>query len=154
MVIIMDFIKAFAVHFVALLSLCAGALSLITAVFGEINYEWGGKSGIGWHAIYLSSGAGKRESSIISGILSLAFGSLLLLVAVEEFRPASYPLLLIGFWVGAALLMLVFKYATRSVEAAESVVTRSAIIIINVLLVSLFLIALVCLGQFVWRVWL
>ena len=150
----MHFIKAFAVHFVSLLFLCAGALNLITAGFRDINYEWGGKSGIGWHAIYISSGAGKRKSAIIGGILSLAFGSLLLLVAVEEYRPASYPLLLVGFLVVAALLIFVFKYSTRSVEVAESLITRSAIIIVNGLFASLSLIALVCLAQFVWRVWL
>jgi hypothetical protein len=74
----MDFLKAFAIHFVAFLSLFAGALNLITTFFGDIEYQWGGKSGSGWYSIYSSSGTNNRKLSIIGGVLSLAFGSVLL----------------------------------------------------------------------------
>jgi hypothetical protein len=141
----MELMQSFAVHFLAIILLCFGTLGLIAATFGNVALDYRDSF------FSLASETGNRKLDAFIGLLCLFFGSVIMRVAVQEFRPASYFLLLLGVFLIAAYFIVMFKYLTGSIEAFESALAKCMIITANGLLISLVLVALFSLGQYLWR---
>ena len=141
----MEYLRALSVHFAALVLLIMGAMGLLFAAFGNISIER--------EMVFLSIGSEteSRKLNAFLGILCLVVGSGILWLAVREFRPPSYALLLIGSSVLVAAVMLMFKLMLRSVEAMESVMAKSVLFLVNGLILGLLLAAVFYLGQYFWR---
>ena len=141
----MDLVQSFAVHFLAILLLCFGILGLLNAIFGNVALD------IGDHFFSLVSETGNRKLDALIGLFCLFFGLVISWVAVQEFRPSSYSLLLLGLFLIATCFIVMFKYLTWSVEAFESPFGKYMIIVANGMLIVLVLIALFSLGEYLWR---
>lgn len=137
--------QSFAVHLLAIILLCFGILALITAIFGDIALDYRDSF------FSLVSETGSRKLDAFIGLLSFFFGLVILRVAVQEFRPASYALLLLGLFFVVSYFIAIFKYLTRSVEAFESALGKYMIYTANGLIIILVLVALFSLGQYLWR---
>jgi hypothetical protein len=142
----MEYLRALSVHFAALILLFMGAMGLLSASFGNISIER--------EMVFLSIGSeiGSRKLNALLGILCFIVGGGILWLAVREFRPPSYALLLIGSSILIAILMLTFKLMLRSVEAMESIMAKGVLFLVNGLILSLLLTAVFYLGQYFWRV--
>jgi hypothetical protein len=92
-----------------------------------------------------------RRLNALLGCLCLLAGGGVFLLAVREFRPPSYALLLAGFTGSVALVMIMFKLVFRSVEATESVLGKGVLFLVNGLILGLMLMAVFCLGEYFWR---
>src|SRR3712207_6552724 len=110
----MEYVKALSVHFAALVLLFTGVMGLIFASFGELSYE----SEMSFFSV--TSEFRSRRLNALLGSLCVVAGGGVLLLAVREFRPPSYPLLLLGSSGGVCLVLLTFRLAFRSPEAMES----------------------------------
>ncbi len=141
----MEYVRALSVHFAALLLLFMGAMGLLSAIFGNLSFE----TGRSFFSIGAESGGRKRNTFL--AILSLVVGSGILVLAVREFHPPSYMLLLVGSFILVATVMLMLKVTLRSVEAMESVVAKGIFVLVNGLILSLLLAAVFYLGQYLWH---
>jgi len=141
----MEYVRALSVHFAALLLLFMGAMGLLSAIFGNLSFE----TERSFFSIGAESGGRKRNAFL--AILSLVLGGGILVLAAREFRPPSYMLLLVGSLILVATVMLMLKVTLRSVEAMESVVAKGIFVLVNGLILSLLLVAVFYLGQYLWR---
>ena len=141
----MEYVRALSVHFAALLLLIIGAMGLLSAIFGNLSFE----TERSFFSIGAESGGRKRNAFL--AILSLVVGGGILVLAAREFRPPSYMLLLVGSLILVATVMLMLKVTLRSVEAMESVVAKGIFVLVNGLILSLLLVAVFYLGQYLWR---
>ncbi len=141
----MEYVRALSVHFAALLLLFMGAMGLLSAIFGNLSFE----TERSFFSIGAESGGRKRNAFL--AILSLVLGGGILVLAAREFRPPSYMLLLVGSLILVATVMLMLKVTLRSVEAMESVVGKGIFVLVNGLILSLLLVAVFYLGQYLWR---
>ncbi len=141
----MEYIRALSVHFAALLLLFMGATGLLSAIFGNLSFET--------ERSFLSIGAesGGRKRNAFLAILSLAAGGGILVLAVREFRPPSYTLLLVGSLILVTAVMLMLKVTLRSVEVMESVAAKGILLFVNGLIFGLLLVAVFYMGQYLWR---
>lgn len=142
----MEYVRALSVHFAALLLLFSGVTGLISASFGNVSFE----SERTFFCIV--SETGSRKSSALLGTLCLLAGGGVFLLAVREFRPPSYPLLLLGALSGVALVLLMFRQMFRSAEAMESRLAKGALLLANGLILGLLLMAAFYVGGYLWRV--
>ncbi len=141
----MEYVKALSVHFAALVLLFTGAMGLISASFGELSHESEGS-----FFSVTPAFRGRGLNALLGSLCVLAGGGVLLL-AVREFLPPSYPLLLLGSAAGVCLVTLMFKLALRSPEAMESAPAKGALFLVNGLILGLLLLAAVYLGAYLWR---
>jgi hypothetical protein len=141
----MEYVWALSVHFAALVLLFTGAMGLIAASFGDLSYE----SEMSFLSI--TSEIRSRGLNALLGSLCVLAGGGVLLLAVREFRPPSYPLFLLGSLGGICLVLLMFKLAFRSPEAMESALTKGILFLVNGLILVLLLLAAICLGAYLWR---
>lgn len=141
----MEYIRALSIHFAALLLLFMGAMGLLAAAFGNLSFET--------ERSYFSIGAerGSRKWNAFLAVLCLVVGGGILALAVREFRPPSYALLIVGSLTLAAVLLLLLKATLRSVEAVESVVGKGTVFLVNGVILGLLLLAVFYLGQYLWR---
>ena len=137
--------QSFAVHFLAIILLCFSIMGLITAIFGNIAFDYRDSF------FSLVSETGSRKLDAFIGLLCLFFGLVILRVAMQEFRPFSYPLLLLGAFLIVGYFIAMFKYLTRSVESSESALARGMIFTANGLVIVLVLVALFSIGQYLWQ---
>jgi hypothetical protein len=72
-------------------------------------------------------------------------------LAVREFRPPSYVLLVSGSLILVALMAMMLKATLRSVEAMESVAGKGTIWLVNGSILGLLLMAVFYVGQYLWR---
>ncbi|HLL77522.1 MAG TPA: hypothetical protein VK421_19860 [Pyrinomonadaceae bacterium] len=141
----MEYVWALSVHFAALALLFTGAMGLIAASVGDVSYE----SEMSFFTI-TSEVRGRKLNALLGSFCVLAGGGVLLL-AVREFRPPSYPLFLLGSLGGMCLMLLMFKLALRSPEAMESAMAKGILFLVNGLILALLLLAAACLGAYLWR---
>ena len=120
-------------------------MGLLSAIFGNLSFE----TERSFFSIGAESGGRKRNAFL--AILSLVLGGGILVLAAREFRPPSYMLLLVGSLILVATVMLMLKVTLRSVEAMESVVAKGIFVLVNGLILSLLLVAVFYLGQYLWR---
>jgi hypothetical protein len=141
----MEYIRALSVHFAALVLLFSGVMGLISASFGDISFES--------ERSFLSivSETRSRRLNALLGALCVLTGGGALLLAVREFRPPSYPLLLLGSLGGLSLVALMFKLMFRSVEAMESTLAKGTLLLANGLILFMLLMAAFYLGAYLWR---
>ena len=140
----MEYVWALSVHFAALVLLFTGATGLIAATFGDVSYE----SEMSF--ISFTSEIRSRGLNALLGSLCMLAGGGVLLLAVREFRPPSYPLFLLGSSGGVCLVLLMFKLAFRSPEAMESKLAKGTLFLVNGLILVLLLLAAVCLSTYLW----
>jgi hypothetical protein len=141
----MEYVRALSVHFAALLLLFSGATGLLSAFLGDVSFEsertfFCVESGI----------RGRRLNALLGSVCVLAGGGVLLL-AVSEFRPPSYPLLLLGSAAGVCLVVLAFRLMLRSAEAMESTFAKCALLLVNGLILALLVAAAFYLCEYLWR---
>ncbi len=141
----MVYFRALSVHFAGLVLLTSGAMALINAYFGDITFE----SERALLSI-VSETRSRRWSALLGSLCVLAGGGVLLL-AVREFRPPSYPLFLLGSLAGVSLVALTFKLMFRSAEAMESAPAKGALLLVNGLILVMLLMATLYLGAYLWR---
>lgn len=141
----MEYVRALSVHFAALALLFSGVTGLVSAAFGDVSFE-SEKT----YLSIVSDGRGRRSQALLGSLCVLTGGGILLL-AVREFRPPSYPLLLLGSLGGVSLVVLMFKLMFRSVEAMESAPARGTLLLVNGLLLLMLLAAACYLGAYLWR---
>ena len=118
---------------------------MISACFGDISFE----SERAFCSI-VSDIRSRRWGALLGALCVLAGGGVLLL-AVREFRPPSYPMLLLGSLAVVFLVALAFKLMFRSAEAMESVPARGALLVLNGLILVMLLTAAFYLGAYLWR---
>ena len=142
----MEYLRALSVHFAALLLFLTGAAGLLTAAFGNISVER--------DMVFLSivSETRSRKLNALLGGACVAAGGGMLWLALREFRPPSYVLLLTSCLAFGAVIMLVLKLLLRSAEAMDSLMAKSVFILVNALLLGLVLLAVFYLGEYFWRV--
>ena len=143
----MQYLRALSVHFAALLLLLTGAAGLLTAAFGNISVER--------EMVFLSivSETRSRKLNALLGTACVAAGGGIFWLALREFRPPSYALLLISSVAFVAVLTLVLKLVLRSAEAMDSVMAKGVFFLVNGLLLGLVLLAVFYLGEYFWRVY-
>ena len=141
----MEYVWALSVHFAALVLLFTGAMGLIAASFGNVSYE----SEMSFLSI--TSEIRSRWLNALLGSLCVLAGGGILLLAVSEFRPPSYPALLLGSVGGVCLVVLAFKLMFRSAEAMESTFAKGALLLVNGLILALLLTATYHLGAYLSR---
>ena len=141
----MEYVRALSVHFAGLVLLSSGATALVSAYFGDISFE----SERAFFSI-VSETRSRRWSALLGSLCVLAGGGVLLL-AVREFRPPSYPLFLVGCLAGVSLMALTVKLMFRSAEAMESVPAKGALLLVNGLILVMLLMATLYLGAYLWR---
>jgi len=141
----MEYVRALSVHFAGLVLVSSGVMALISAYFGDISFE----SERAFFSI-VSETRSRRLGALLGSLCVLAGGGVLLL-AVREFRPPSYPLLLLGSLVGVSLAALTFKLMFRSAEALESASAKGALLLVNGLILVMLLTAAFYLGAYLWR---
>jgi hypothetical protein len=141
----MEYVRALSVHFAALFLLFMGVTGLISAAFGNLSFQT--------ERTFTSIGAesGSRKRNALLGILSLAAGGVFMALAVREFRPPSYALLIPGSLILFALMALMLRATLTSVEAMESAAAKGALWLVNGSILGLLLMAVFCVGQYVWR---
>ena len=141
----MEYVKALSIHFSALFLFFMGAMGLVSAAFGNVSFEFE-------RAFFsIMSETRSRKLSALLGSLCLFIGGGVFLLAVQEFRPPSYPLLLLGSLIAVAILLLIFKLMFRSVEAMESTLAKGTLLLVNGLILFLLLMAAFYVGQYLWR---
>jgi hypothetical protein len=140
----MEYVRALSVHFAALVLLLWGAMGLISAAFGDVSFE----SERSFLSIVSET---RRRLSALLGSLCVLTGGGVWLLAVREFRPPSYPLLLLGSLCGVSLAALMFKLMFRSVGAMESALAKGALLLVNGLIVTLLLMAGFYLCAYLWH---
>ena len=142
----MEYLRALSVHFAALLLLFTGAAGLLTAAFGNISVER--------DTVFLSivSETRSRKLNGLLGAACVAAGGGMFWLALREFRPPSYALLLISSLAFVVVIMLVLKAVLRSAEALDSVMAKGVFFLVNALLLGLVLLAVFYLGEYFWRV--
>ena len=141
----MEYVRALSVHFAALLLLFMGAMGLLSAIFGNLSFE----TERSFFSVGAESGGRKRNAFLAS--LTLVAGGGILMLAVREFSPPSYMLLLVGSLILVITVMLLLKVTLRSVEAMESVAAKGILFFVNGLILGLLLVAAFYLGQYLWR---
>ena len=141
----MEYVRALSVHFAALALLLWGALGLISAAFGDVSFE----SGRSFFSI-VSEIRSRRLNALLGSLCVLA-GGWVFLLALREFRPPSYPLLMLSSLGGVSLLGLMFKLMFRSVEAMESTLAKGALLLVNGLILTLLLMAGFYLSAYLWH---
>ena len=141
----MEYLRALSVHFAALALLFSGAMGLLSASFGDLSFE----SERSFCSI-VSAVRSRKLNALLSSLCLLA-GAGVLLLAAREFRPPSYPLLLLGSCVGICLLLLAFKLMFRSAGAIESAWAKGALLLANGFILVLLLMAAFYLGAYLWR---
>ena len=141
----MEYVRAASVHFAALALLFAGAAGLISAVFGNLTFETERSF------ISIGAGAGSRRRNAVLATLSLLAGGALLVLAVREFRPPSYALLILGSLILAALAAAALKATLGDVGAAESAAAKAVLFLVNGAILGLLLVAAVYVGHYLWR---
>ncbi len=141
----MEYVRALSVHFAALVLLLWGTMGLISAAFGDVSFESERSF------LSITSEIRSRRLNALLGSLCLLTGGGVLLLAVREFRPPSYPLLLLGSFGGVCLVALMFKLMFRSVEAMESLLAKGTVLAVNCLILALLLMAVFYLGAYLWR---
>jgi hypothetical protein len=141
----MEYLRALSVHFAALLLLFMGVTGLLSSAFGNLSFET--------ERSFFSIGAesGSRRWNAFLAILSLAGGGGVLMLAVREFRPPSYALLIVGSLILVALVMLTLKMTFRSIEAMQSVAAKGILFLVNGIILGLLLMAIFYVGQYLWR---
>lgn len=141
----MEYVRALSVHFAALLLLFSGAMGLLSAFFGDASFE-------SERAFFsVASEVRSRRLNALLGSMCVLTGGGILLLAVSEFRPPSYPLLLLGSFGGIYLVMLAFKLMFRSAGAMESTFAKGALLLVNGLILALLLMAAFYLGEYLWH---
>jgi len=141
----MEYVRALSVHFAALVLLFMGVMGSISAVFGNISFETE-RSFTSIEAV-----RGGRMRNAFLAILSLVVGGAVMALAVREFRPPSYALLVSGTSILVVLMALMLKATLRSVEAMESVAAKGTIWLVNGIISGLLLLAVFYVGQYLWR---
>ena len=141
----MEYLRALSVHFAAFLLLFTGATGLLAAAFGNLSFETERSF------TSIGAGSGSRKLNAFLATLSLVIGGGILMLAVREFRPPSYPLLAIGSLILVAVVALVLKATLRSVEAMESVTAKGVLFSVNGIIVVLLLMAAFYVGQYLCR---
>jgi hypothetical protein len=141
----MEYVRALSVHFAALFLLFMGVMGSISAVFGNISFETE-RSFTSIEAV-----RGGRMRNAFLAILSLVVGGAVMALAVREFRPPSYALLIFGTSILVALMVLMLKATLRSVEAMESVAAKGTIWLVNGIISGLLLMAVFYVGRHLWR---
>ena len=141
----MDYVRALSVHFAALFLLFSGAMGLLSAFLGDVSFE----SERTFFSV-ASEVRSRRLNALLGSVFVLAGGGVLLL-AVSEFRPPSYPLLLLGSFGGLCLVALAFKLMFRSAEAMWSAWAKGVLLLVNGLVLALLLTAAIYLAAYLWR---
>ena len=141
----MEYVRALSVHFAALLLLFSGAMGLLSAFLGDVSFE----SERTFFCV--ESEIRSRTLNALLGSVCVLAGGGVLLLAVSEFRPPSYPLLMLGFVGGISLVMLAFKLMFRSTEAMGSTFAKGTLLLVNGLILALLLTAAFYLCEYVWR---
>jgi hypothetical protein len=141
----MEYVRALSVHFAALFLLFMGVMGLILAAFGNLSFET--------ERSFFSFEAerGGRIRNAFLAIISLVAGGAIMALAVREFRPPSYALLVSGSLILVALTVLMFKAMFRSVEAIESVAGKGAIWLVNGIILGLLMMAVFYVCQYLWH---
>lgn len=141
----MEYLRALSVHFAALVLLFMGVTGLLASTFGNLCFETE-KS-----FTSIEAGSGSRRLNAFLATISLAVGGCILVLAVREFRPPSYALLVVGSLIVVAVMALVLKATLRSVEAMESVMAKGILLLVNGVILALLLMAAFYVGQYLWR---
>jgi hypothetical protein len=141
----MEYLRALSVHFAALLLLFMGVTGLLSSAFGNLSFE----TDSSFFSIRAEGGSRKRNAFL--AILSLAAGGGILVLAVREFRPPSYALLILGSLILAALAVLMLRVALRSVEAMQSAAAKGILFLVNGTILGMLLTAVFYVGQYLWR---
>jgi hypothetical protein len=141
----MEYLRALSVHFAALVLLFMGVTGLLASIFGNFSFET--------DRSFTSIGAGSRSRRLNAFLatLSLAVGGGILVLAVREFRPPSYALLVVGSLIVVAVVALALKSTLRSVEAMESAMAKGTLFLVNGVILALLLMAAFYVGQYLWR---
>ena len=141
----MEYVRALSIHFAALVLLLWGVMGLISAAFGDVSFES--------ERSFLSIASEIRSWRLnaLLGSLCLLAGVGVLLLALREFRPPSYPLLLLGSLGVVCLVALMCKLMFRSVEAMESALVKGALLLVNGLILTLLLMAGFYLCTYLWH---
>ncbi len=118
---------------------------MLSAAFGNLSFE----TDRSFFSIGADSGSRKRNAFL--AVLSFVAGGGTLVLAVREFRPPSYALLILGSLILAALVMLVLRVALRSVEAMESAAAKGILFSVNGIILGMLLMAVFYVGQYLWH---
>lgn len=143
----MEYVRALSVHFAALALLFTGAAGLISAAFGELSFETERSY------ICIGAGRGSRKRNALLAALSFLAGGALLVLAVREFRPPSYGVLVLVSLALLAVVVAALKAAFRGAGAPESVAAKAVLFLVNGLILGLLLTAAVCVGLYFWGWW-